>query len=557
MASAKTNSRDLTNAVIYARYSSHSQTEQSIEGQLHDAYEYAKREGYAVVGEYIDRAQSGTRDARLDFQRMIEDAAKKQFAVILVWKLDRFARNRYDSAIYKARLKKYGVRVVSVMERIQDNPEGIILEGMLESMAEYYSANLSVNIRRGQRENIAKGKFCGGAVPFGYKVENGRLVADEKRAPIIQEVFRRYADGRPMRVILDDLRARGIRGAGGGELHYNSFSRALINRTYLGEYQYKGETVAGLADPLIDQATFDRVQVHVAAMRRAPQANRAKVTYQLQGKCFCGHCGEHMVGESGKGRHGVVYNYYSCRNKKLRHTCPKKSEKKNFLEWYVVEQTIEYVLAKDRASLIAKAVVNEYNKEFSDDAVKEKENRIRRVEQELEKLVDALTSAPKAAQPRIFARMESLEAEKADLGIDIAKLRIAMKNRITEDTVLSWLKTFCKGDPTDEAFRENIINVFINSVYVYDNRVIVFYNITGGKQVSYIDLEQELDENDPDASDDLGEQNSLSFSHGPEQTPNDSAVPVRIQSQKLHHLRSYTNPKIIFVNGILGLVFDR
>ena len=124
-----------TNAVIYARYSSHNQTEQSIEGQLHDGYAFAERNGYQVIGEYIDRALTGTKDQRPDFQRMIRDAEKRQFQVVIVWKLDRFARNRYDSAIYKAKLKKYGVRVVSVMENITEGPEGIILEGLLESMA--------------------------------------------------------------------------------------------------------------------------------------------------------------------------------------------------------------------------------------------------------------------------------------------------------------------------------------------------------------------------------------------------------------------------------------
>ena len=299
------NSNATANAVIYARYSSHSQTEQSIEGQLRDAYEFAKREGYTVVGEYIDRAQSGTKDTRRDFQRMIADAPKKQFQTVIVWKLDRFARNRYDSAIYKAKLKKYGVRVVSVMERIQDNPEGIILEGMLESMAEYYSANLAVNIKRGQRESVAKGRFCGGAIPYGYKSVDGHLIEDEKTAPIIREVFSRYASGDSMKDIIDDLNKRGVKSSSGGELTYTTFSRALLNRAYIGEYSYNGEVVP-CADALIDVDTFAKVQEKVAARRRAPAAGKAKVEYLLQGKCFCGHCGGHMIGESGRGRHGAT-----------------------------------------------------------------------------------------------------------------------------------------------------------------------------------------------------------------------------------------------------------
>ena len=136
------------NVVIYARYSSHSQTEQSIEGQLHTCYEYAKNNGYLVVGEYIDRAQSGTTDSRAEFQRMIADSDKHTFEGVLVYQLDRFARNRYDSAINKAKLKKNGVRVISARENISDDASGILVEGVLESMAEYYSAELSQKIRR-------------------------------------------------------------------------------------------------------------------------------------------------------------------------------------------------------------------------------------------------------------------------------------------------------------------------------------------------------------------------------------------------------------------------
>lgn len=148
------------NVVIYARYSSHSQTEQSIEGQLHTCYEYAKNNGYLVVGEYIDRAQSGTTDSRAEFQRMIADSDKHTFEGVLVYQLDRFARNRYDSAINKAKLKKNGVRVISARENISDDASGILVEGVLESMAEYYSAELSQKIRRGMRIAASVSEVC-------------------------------------------------------------------------------------------------------------------------------------------------------------------------------------------------------------------------------------------------------------------------------------------------------------------------------------------------------------------------------------------------------------
>ena len=126
-------------AVIYARFSSHSQTEQSIEGQLRECYEFARRNKYIVLEEYIDRAISGTTDKRPDFLRMIEDGKSKNFDYVIVYQLDRFARNRYDSAHYKNILHKNGIKVLSAKENISDEPSGSLMESVLEGIAEYYS----------------------------------------------------------------------------------------------------------------------------------------------------------------------------------------------------------------------------------------------------------------------------------------------------------------------------------------------------------------------------------------------------------------------------------
>ena len=136
-------------AVIYARYSSDNQREESIEGQIRDCRAYAEYNGIEIVGEYIDRAFSAKTDDRPDFQRMIADSAKKLFDVVLVWKLDRFARNRYDSAFYRYTLRKNGVRLISVKENISDGPEGIILESMIEGFKRSNGHNIS-NLRTKQ-----------------------------------------------------------------------------------------------------------------------------------------------------------------------------------------------------------------------------------------------------------------------------------------------------------------------------------------------------------------------------------------------------------------------
>lgn len=187
---------NVADVVIYARYSSEHQNEQSIEGQLRYCYEYAAHHGFRVVGEYIDRALSGTRaDSRPDFQRMIADSRKRVFQYVLVWKLDRFARNRYDSAIYKNELKKNGVRVLSVTEGIGEGSESIILEAVLEAMAEEYSRQLSQNVRRGMNETAMKCNSVGGTIPLGYRVEGKKLVVEEKEAEIVRYIFQQYAAG--------------------------------------------------------------------------------------------------------------------------------------------------------------------------------------------------------------------------------------------------------------------------------------------------------------------------------------------------------------------------
>lgn len=193
-------------AVIYARYSSDTQREESIEGQIRECTEYAKYNDMEIVGQYIDRAFSAKTDDRPDFQRMIKDSYRKLFDTVLVWKLDRFARNRYDSAFYRYTLRKNGVRVVSAKENISNGPEGIILESLLEGIAEFYSANLSQNVKRGFKENALKGKWNGGAVPLGYRVVEHKLEVDEATASVVQKMFTMCADGYTAKQIYDYLR---------------------------------------------------------------------------------------------------------------------------------------------------------------------------------------------------------------------------------------------------------------------------------------------------------------------------------------------------------------
>ena len=199
------------NLVFYGRNSDSGQSEQSIEGQRKVCYEYAERNGYKIIGEYLDRALTGTSDSRPGFLRMIADSAKRQFQGILVYQLDRFARNRYDSATYKAKLKKNGVKVLSARENISDDASGILMEAVLEGMAEYYSAELSQKVKRGMALTAQKCLFTGSGVPLGYKVVDRKFTIDEEAAPIVKRIFEMYLAGNTMAEIIRYLNENGVK----------------------------------------------------------------------------------------------------------------------------------------------------------------------------------------------------------------------------------------------------------------------------------------------------------------------------------------------------------
>ncbi len=476
-------------AVIYARYSSHSQTEQSIEGQLRVNYEYATTRGISVVGEYIDRAISGTSaDGRPEFQRMIDDSKKKQFDVILVYKLDRFARNRHDSAVYKHKLKTRGVKVISTTENISDNPEGIILESMLEALAEYYSKELSVKVRRGLTQSALNGTFTGGLPPFGYKVIDKKVMIDEDKAPIIKKIFEDYASGVGKKEIIDELNSKGFRSARGRNFTINSLQHCLKNQKYVGKIFYGGIEYNSTYPKLIEQSLFDEVQEKLSLNARAPSRHKAKEKYLLQGKAFCGHCGTVLVGESGRSKNGVVHHYYACSKKKKQHLCSKKNERKDFLEWYIVEQTKEYVLHADRVFLIAKKVVEEYEKDIDVQHIQALEKRLVKLSNDCDKVFQKILDTDNSSlQKKLEEQFEKLDLQKADLELDIAKLKAVSSIQYTEDEVVEWLRSYCNGDLFDMEFREKIIDTFVSAVYVYDNKITIFYNIKDVKVVTYIE----------------------------------------------------------------------
>jgi len=472
-------STEMKAAVIYARYSSSSQTEQSIEGQLHDAYDFAERNGYTIIREYIDRALSGTNDSRPSFQQMIKDSEKKCFQFILVWKLDRFARNRYDSAVYKRTLSRNGVRVVSVKENITDTPEGVILEGLLEAMAEYYSADLSQKIKRGRHESVRKGLFPGGPVPFGYIVKDKRLVPDPRTAPVVKEIFTRYADGDRLVDIITDLNDRGLRARRGAPFQYATLSHILDNKTYMGDYYYSDTLIRSAVTPLIDEETFNRASARRAFNHRNPAAFRCDESRSLLlGKLFCGECGHKMTGARGTSASGI-YFYYQCDGKTRKHTnCGMKGIQKKEIEYAVCRIVSDLFLHKSRHTLVALAdsLMDVYSAEIDLSELESLRGQLRQTERDLDKLVDSLICMPESSRPRIAQRMEDLDRLKMDIESRIARKSSENSMYFCRDDFVQYLQV-AFDDLSIRSNQRFIIDHFVNSVYLYnDGRMIVYLN---------------------------------------------------------------------------------
>ena len=473
--------------VIYARYSSDRQNEQSIAGQVDICKNWALNNDITIVDIYHDEALTGTNDKRPDFQRMINDAKTGKFNYVIVYKLDRFARNRYDSAIYKAQLKKLGIKVISAMENIGEGPESIILESMLEGMAEYFSANLAQNVLRGMKQKAEQGKYMGGIVPLGYKVDEGKnYLIDEKSAFLVKQIYDRYASGYTIKEIVDDLNASGHRSSTGKPFTYTSLHRILTNQKYIGRYEYLGIVLDNAIPRIIDDETFEKVQQRKKTNKIAPAKAKSNVNYHLTGKLFCGCCGSNMVGDSGTSSTGATHFYYSCIEKKRKHGCKKKSVKKDWIEQLITDVTINQVLTDENIKLIAEKAYELHEKERQD---KSEINVLKNTLQETEKVINNIMNAIEQGIITETTRQRLLEAEerKEALLASIEREQI-QKPQITKEHVEFFLydmknKIYNAPDRT-----EIIINTFVNAVYLYDDKMVITFNFKEGNALKKLKL---------------------------------------------------------------------
>ena len=469
------------NTVIYARYSAGPrQTDQSIEGQLRVCTDFCKQRGLTVIDTYCDRHISGRTDERPEFQRLIADAKRKKFEAVVVYKTDRFARNKYDSAVYKRELKRNGIQIFYAAEAIPDGPEGIILESLMEGLAEYYSAELAQKIKRGMHESALKCQSTGSGRPLGYRVdEQKHFQIDPESAQTVQTIFEQYIKGESNAAICELLNSRGLRTAQGKPFNKNSINRIIKNRKYIGEYRYHDIVVEGGMPAIISKDTFNLAQAEMERRRTRKAPKSPKAEYLLAGRLFCGHCKGPMQGVSGTGKSGNKWYYYYCGNTRGKNkTCDKKQVSRDRLERAVVDFTVRYILQEEVLEELARkvhAAQERQNDTASEIAFYEK--KLADNKKSIANVLRAIESG--AATQALPARLQELENEQAVILGELSFLK-GKRLAFTEDQILFALMKHLEpypGEP-EQDYRRRIISDFVSEVYLYDDRLLIYFNIS-------------------------------------------------------------------------------
>ena len=328
-----------------------------------------------------------------------------------------------------------------------------------------------------------KGKNNGGTVPLGLrKGPDGVMELDPITAPIVQEIFQRYDKGESMTDIVASLNERGIRTAKGLPFRIGSLGTVLKNRKYIGEYRYGKIVIPDKLPVIIDVELFEQVQRRMEVNRHAPARAKADEEYLLTTKLFCGHCGRMLAGESGRSRNGEVHYYYKCGGAKRKQGCTLKAVKKRWIERTVVTATIARVLHDDVIDRIADALIAYQDKEST--LLPSLKQQLRECEKSIQNMLNAIEAG--IITPSTKQRLQDLETRREELNISILQEQL-QKPRFTKEQIVAWISRFKYGDPDDLEYQKQIIDTFVNSVYVYDDRLVMTYNYKDGTETISLD----------------------------------------------------------------------
>lgn len=464
--------------VIYARYSSHNQKEESIEQQVEECTEFAKANNITIIDVYADKAISGRTDRRNSFQRLMRDAEKKKFSVVVAYKSNRISRNMRNALSTQYHLEQLGVRIVYAKEGFDDTAAGRFALRTMMNVNQFYSENMAEDIRRGMRDNAQACKV-NGTLPYGYKKgEDGKYAIDEPRAAIVREIFNRVQKGDRYIEIINDLNSRGIKTKMGKPFNKNSFNRMLVNERYIGVYEHSGIRVEDGVPAIISKEVFYMVQKKLKEGENEQGLKRKlNSEYLLTGKLFCGECGAPMVGISGTSRTGELHYYYTCKNRRTTAKCKKHNIQREFLEQCVVDMTRECVSNAELVDWLVQSYIDirEYIRQNSE---------IPAMEEELNDRKKSLANILKAIENGIFndttaERMKELEEEVREIERDLKQQKLIFEEPFDSEKFRWYLNDVAAGQNNSAKYRKQLFNNFIRRVTLWDDRIEIEYNFSG------------------------------------------------------------------------------
>lgn len=454
-------------AAIYARFSSHRQHEESIDTQIDICTSKAASMGATVVATYADRAISGrSAEKRPQFLQMVSDAKRGNFDLLIVYKYDRFSRNRYDAAVYKSKLRKSGVELVSATEGVPEGPEGIILESVLEGLAEYYSANLGATVRDHMRERAQECRHNGQKV-FGYTLGSDKYYhIDEGDADGVRLAFSMAVDGHGKTEIAKALNAGGWKTVNGREWTVTKITRLLENRRYMGEYRWGDVIVPGGMPRIVSDDVWEEANRSAKGRPRAKADKRAP--YLLTGLIF-DRDGKRYESNCGRGRDGTYRYYYRV---KETGASIRRDDVENRVRGAVSRlMTCSPELENSIVNMVMECQERMMADEFA--AIRMAKKRLEETEREQGNLIDL--AARMGASDKIAAKLSDLEREASSLESEIAELERGTPT-IEPDMVRYLLSRIRKCDGPDA-----VVRGFVKRVIVDGDDVRVFFTVGGSR----------------------------------------------------------------------------
>lgn len=500
-------------AWAYCRFSSENQREESIDAQIRAIEAYCDQEGITLERIYRDEARSATTDNRPQFQKMFDDIKTDACDCVIVHKLDRFSRDRYDSAMYKRKLRQQNIKLISVLENIDGSPESVILESVLEGLAEYYSKNLAREVMKGLRENAYQCRHTGGLPPLGYDVDaDGHYVINKIEAIWVKKAYEMKAAGHGYTSIARALNELGAKTKRGGAFNKNSFHDLFRNEKYKGVYVFNRSTekrggkrnnhasknddeiirIEGGMPRIVDDNLWNAVNSKMND-RKNNAREKAKRIYLLSGLLFCGQCGSPMSGNTRRsGRNKTLYSTYECNRRKREKTCMAKGINCEYIENIVIDYLHDEFFTEENMRKVAKMLFDyqEVDVDPDTDEINELQKKLSKAENELKHI--AITVSEKGATDWLYDRGNDLQDE-----INTYKDRLHVLNKkpkrmqLTEEQIYSYLEGNASIRNMDRMRQKEIIRSYVEKVVAYEDRIDVHLFIDknnpghGGRDCGY------------------------------------------------------------------------